>query len=107
MSIKKKDKRQRIPLSKYTIGGRISTVLGIVSIIVLVIAIALSIKARGNAGMEVGIMATITFGLSIIGFGTGILSFKEETRFLTYSWVGTIMNLTLCLIMSMMLLIYV
>lgn len=107
MSKNKKDKRQRIPLSKYTIGGRVATVLAVVAIIIFVVAIGISIKARGEAGHEVGLMTVTTFVLSIIGFTVGICSFKEETKFLTYSWIGTLMNLSVCLIMFMMILIYV
>ncbi|MBR3646267.1 MAG: hypothetical protein IKN54_07585 [Lachnospiraceae bacterium] len=106
MGKKKKDKYQRIPLSKYTIGGRIATVLAVIALILLGVAIAISIMARGNAGREVGIMAGVTFLLAIIGFIAGIASFTEETKFLTYSWIGTLMNMAICTIMAMMILIY-
>lgn len=103
---KKKDKRQRIPLWKYTKGGRISTVMAVLSVVVFFVAAGISIAERGEAGIIVGVLAFTTFLISLAGFIVGIQSFKEETRFLRYSWIGTIFNLVVWLIMLMMFLIY-
>ena len=78
---KKKDKRQRIPLWKYTKGGRISTVMAVLSVAVFVVAAGISIAERGEAGIIVGVLAFATFLISLAGFIVGIQSFKEETRF--------------------------
>lgn len=103
---KKKDKRQKIPFGKYTKGGRISTLMAILSILVLATAIGISIAQRGNAGTIVGVLGVTTFVIAIAGFILGIQSFKEETRFLRYSWIGTLMNLVVWLIMFMIFLIF-
>lgn len=106
MAKKKKDKRQRIPLYKYTVGGRISTVMAILSVIPFFIAMGIAIEKKGQAGIIVGVLAFATLVISVGGFIVGIQSFKEETKFLKYSWIGTIFNLIVWLIMFMMFLIY-
>lgn len=103
---KKKDKRQKIPFYKYTRGGRISTLMAVTAVLVLVAAIGISIAKKGNAGVIVGVLGIITFIVAVAGFITGIQSFKEEAKFLRYSWIGTIMNLVVWLMMFMMFLIY-
>lgn len=106
MNKKKKDKRQRIPLGKYTRGGRVATLMAIVSVVVLFVAIGISIWKKGNAGVIVGVLGFLTFVMSVAGFVVGLLSFKEETKFLRYSWIGTMCNLIIWLMMLMMFLIY-
>lgn len=106
MMKKKKDKRQKIPFYKYTKGGRISTLMAIVSVVVLAVAIGIAIAKRGNAGIIVGILGIATFAIAMAGFVVGIESFKEETKFLRYSWIGTMMNLVMWLVMLMIFLIF-
>lgn len=103
---KKRDKRQRIPLWKYTKGGRISTVMAVLAVVVFCVAAGISIAERGEAGIVVGVLAFMTLLISLSGFIVGIQSFKEETRFLRYSWIGTISNLAVWLVILMMFLIY-
>lgn len=106
MGKKKKDKRQRIPLSKYTRGGMISTGIAMLSLIVFAVAVGISIYEKGKAGAIVGYLAFATIALSVIGYVVGINSFKEETRFLKFSWIGTILNLFIWVMMFMMFLVY-
>ena len=106
MSHKKKDKRQRIPLYKYTKGGRASSVIALLSIIVFIVAIAIAIAKKGNAGIIVGILGVLSFIIAVAGFAIGLLSFKEETKFLRYSWVGTITNLVMWFMIFMIFLAF-
>ena len=72
----KEDKpAKRIPLRKYTKGGKISSTL-----------------MRGHAGIYVGLMLFVSLIASAIGFGIGIKSFDEENRFMRYTYIGTIAN---------------
>ena len=103
---KKSKKKPHIPLRKYTLGGRIATVLFVVEVAIIAIAVIWSFYKKGNAGIEVGIMAATAMLMSLIGFFVGIFSFKDEMRFLTYSWIGTITNLMVFLGISMLFLIY-
>jgi len=102
-----KDKRQRIPLSKYTKGGRISTLMAILAVACLLSAIAISIARRGQAGHEIGVFGATALILSMIGYVVGIKSFKDESRFLKYSWIGTIANIFVWIIMMSFIMIYI
>lgn len=104
--VKKKDKRQKIPFYKYTRGGRVSALMALLSVVVLAVAVGISIDKKGNAGSIVGILGIVTFVTAMGGFVIGIESFKEETRFFRYSWLGTIMNLIMWLLMLMIFLIF-
>ena len=107
MILKKKDKRQRIPLRKYTKGGRVSTITGIVSIVLFCVAVAISIAKKGNAGTIVGVLGMLTFITAVIGFIIGIISFKEENKFFRFTWIGTILNLIIWVAMMLMLLCFI
>ncbi len=106
MKKKKKDKRQRIPLSKYTLGGRVSSVIAVLSIAIFVAAVVISIMKKGNAGAIVGVMGVSAFAISLVGFVVGINSFNDDMKFLKYSWIGAVSNLAICFGIFMLFLIY-
>ncbi|MBE5959619.1 MAG: hypothetical protein E7254_12260 [Lachnospiraceae bacterium] len=106
MIFKKKDKRQRIPLSKYTLGGIVSSIIAIIALLIFVAAVVISILNKGNAGIIVGIMGTLTFIISVIGFVVGIKSFNDDMKFLKYSWIGSVANLAISFGIFMLYLIY-
>lgn len=98
---------RHIPLKKYTKGGRISTIMGIVNILAIVLCIVLSVKQNANAGIYVGIIMLAALISGAVGFVVGINSFKEENKFLIYSYVGTIMNAVVWISILGLYLIYV
>ena len=106
MKLRKKDKRQRIPLSKYTFWGRVSSIIAVVALLIFVAAVVISILNNGNAGIIVGIMGTLTFVISVIGFAIGINSFNDDMKFFKYSWIGSVANLTIAFGIFMLYLIY-
>ena len=94
---KKKEDREekkahRIPLKKYTQGGRTSSLMALCNIIIIIITIAISILKKGNAGIYVGIMMLAVLISAAVGFAIGINSFKEENKFLRFTYIGTISN---------------
>ncbi|MCR5837975.1 MAG: hypothetical protein K6G88_15875 [Lachnospiraceae bacterium] len=106
MKKKKKDKRQRIPFSKYTLGGRVSSVIAVVSVAIFVAAVIISVMKNGNAGAVVGVMGISSFIISLAGFAVGINSFYDDTKFLKYSWIGAVSNLAICFGIFMLFLSY-
>lgn len=74
-----------------TLGGTISTFMGIGSLACLVFGVYLSYKADGDAGMIVGILGMLSYMLSIIGVVIGFLSFKEDDKFYFLSKLGTLL----------------
>lgn len=83
---------RRIPLKKYTKGGRTAALMALINIAVIIMAIIISIVQKGNAGIYVGLMMFAALISSAVGFVIGINSFKEENRFLRFSYIGTIAN---------------
>lgn len=109
---KLKEKREeflskRIPFKKYTKGGRISTLMGIINIMMIALCILISVLQKGNAGIYIGIIMLAIFISGVVGFVLGINSFKEENKFLTYSYIGTIANATIWISILGLYMIYV
>lgn len=89
----KEDKpAKRIPLRKYTKGGKISSLIAFGSLLLIVLTVLISTLMRGQAGIYVGLMLFVSLIASAIGFGMGIKSFDEENRFMRYTYIGTIAN---------------
>lgn len=104
----KEDKKsRRIPLKKYTSGGRKSALIALCDLIFIIMIIAISIVKKGNAGIYVGVMMLATLIISAVGFIVGINSFKEENRFLRFSYLGTIINAAIWIGILLLYLIYV
>ncbi len=100
-------KARRIPLKKYTKGGRTSSLIGLCNIIAIILTIAISIVKKGNAGIYAGVIMLAVFASAAIGFVIGINSFKEENKFLRYTYIGTICNAVIWIGILGMYLIYV
>lgn len=83
---------KRIPLSKFTKGGKISSLVALGSILLIIMALIISIVMKGKAGIYVGVIALSALISSAVGFAIGIDSFKEENRFMRYTYIGTISN---------------
>lgn len=98
---------RRIPLKKYTKGGRTASLMALCNIAVIVLSIVISIIKRGNAGIYVGLMMFAVLISAAVGFVIGINSFKEENKFLRFSYIGTIVNAAIWISILGIYLIYV
>ena len=98
---KEEKKGRKIPLRNYTKGGRKSSVIAGVNILVI------SILKKGNAGIYVGLLILLVMVSAIAGFVIGINSFKEENKFLKYTYIGTITNAVIWIFILGMYLAYV
>ncbi|MCR5736089.1 MAG: hypothetical protein K6G64_00395 [Eubacterium sp.] len=85
-------KARHIPLTKYTEGGRIATLMGLIHIFLIILTITASVSKRGHAGIYVGVMMLLVMISAAVGFVIGINSFKEMDKFFRYSYIGTILN---------------
>ena len=93
----KGDKPEKhIPLRKYTKGGKKSTVMGLISLLIIVLAVAISIALKGKAGVYVGLMVFVSLIVSAWGFAVGLKSFS-----------GTIGNAVIWIFILGLYLIYV
>ena len=106
---KKRDKvKQKVALRNYTLGGRISTLLAAISVVLLIWAIALSYTKEGHGGQTVGVVAFVSMCTCIIGFIFGIRSFYEKgAKFLKFTWIGTITSMVLLVFYAGMILAYI
>ena len=98
---KEEKKGRKIPLRNYTKGGRKSSVIAGVNILLFILAVVISILKKGNAGIYVGRV------MLLVGFVIGINSFKEENKFLKYTYIGTITNAVIWIFILGMYLAYV
>ena len=100
--------KKRIALKNYTLGGRISTILSTISLVLLLWAVLLSYSKNGHGGNVVGLIAFFSMGTSLAGFIFGVRSFYEKgAKFLKFTWIGTITSMLLVLFYAGMLLAYV
>lgn len=100
-------KAHRIPLRKYTSGGRKASLIALGDVLFIMLTIGISIVKKGNAGIYVGIMMLLALAIAIFGFIVGLNSFKEENKFLRFSYLGTIANAVIWIGILMMYLTYV
>ncbi|MBQ3544698.1 MAG: hypothetical protein IJA34_06905 [Lachnospiraceae bacterium] len=73
-------------------GGIVSSILGAISLCLVVVGVVISYKENGNAGLAVGAIGSIAFILNCIGMIIGLRSFKERDKFYLFSWIGVIAN---------------
>ena len=104
---KEEKKGRKIPLRNYTKGGRKSSVIAGVNILLFILAVVISILKKGNAGIYVGLLMLLVMVSAIAGFVIGINSFKEENKFLKYTYIGTITNAVIWIFILGMYLAYV
>ena len=71
-------------------GGRISTVLAVLSFLLFIAAAAVSYSAQGKAGSFVGCIAFAGAAISIYGFRQGMKSFGEKNVSNRLSIIGSI-----------------
>jgi len=77
------DKRQ-------SLGGIISTIMGLLALASLIYGVYISFKAQGYAGLKVS-LGLLSLFISVIGTIIGLLSFKEDDKFYTLSKVGSML----------------
>jgi hypothetical protein len=70
-----------------TLGGTISTVMGVAALSCLLYGVFVAFKKSGEAGLEVGSLGLMALMLSVIG----LLSFKEYDKFYTLSKIGSML----------------
>lgn len=87
-------KRRRIRFSDRThpVTGIVSTIIGVVSLSILVILCIISEKAGGNAGIAIGVVGILSFIASVIGFVIATRCYRKEDIYMTMPTIGSILN---------------
>lgn len=98
ISKRKEEKEGMRLLKKYkfsdknqTLGGTISTLLGLTSFALLAYGVYISFKAKGNAGAELGSIGLCSAMLALFGCVIGLISFKEPDKFYLLSKIGSLL----------------
>lgn len=89
----------------YSVGGIISIFMGLCSLVSFICAIVFSFKQRGNGGMIVGITALCSLMSALFGCIIGLLSYKEKDKYYTYSYVGSLFDGVMTILLISLLLI--
>lgn len=84
--------------------GVISTILGGISIVLMLVLIAISYSKSGAAGVYAGSIGLTAFVIAVIGLITGISSFKERERYYLFSKIGSLLNI---IIITLWVVIYI
>lgn len=74
-----------------TLGGTISTIMGIMAMVCFGYGVFLAFRTHGNAGLQAGSLGLLSLMLAAIGTLIGLLSFKEDNKFYTLSRVGSLL----------------
>lgn len=74
-----------------TLGGTISTLLGILSLCLLIYGVYISFKSQGRGGVEIGSIGLSSTMLAIFGCVIGLISFKEPDKFYLLSKIGSLL----------------
>lgn len=72
--------------------GITSTVLGVVSLIILLALIYIAFFTKGNGGLYLGSVGLLSIVLAIAGISYGLWSFREKDVYYTFSQAGSILN---------------
>lgn len=79
-------------------GGKIATLLAAAALVLIITGVVIAYKQHGNAGIAVGILGTVSFITAMTGMIFGLTSFKEREKFYLFSWIGTIANTVIWLV---------
>lgn len=100
-----KFKKYKFTDKKRSKGGMVSSLLLVLAFVSLGFSVYLSFKSAGKGGIEVGLLAFVALILSVAGFFVGVKSFKEDNVFFGYSWLGTIGNTILWILIGCLILV--
>ncbi len=85
-------RRKRFSGRYNTKGGIVSVVIAVAAILVLFGGIYVSYRHQGNAGGIVGLIGTAAFAIALAGLIIGLRSFNDRDGYYLFSWIGTITN---------------
>lgn len=72
--------------------GFASVVYAGISLVIFIIAACISFLFEGNAGSWIGVLGLMAVLFSVVGFLTGLKSFKERDKNYRFSAIGSLAN---------------
>lgn len=98
-------KKYKFTDKKISRGGILSSLFAVIALVLIIVGVYLSYKARGNGDMSVGLLGMGAALISVAGLIIGVKSFKQEDIFLGFPWFGVVSNALLCIFMLCVILI--
>lgn len=89
----------------HSVGGIISTGLGIGAVALLFLCVRNSYVMAGNGGIMLGAMGVASFFLSLSGCAIGLISFRESDKYYIFSKIGSLLCGVLTVLMASIFLI--
>lgn len=72
--------------------GITSTVLGVISLIILLVLVYIAFFTGGQGGIYLGSIGLLSIVLAIAGISYGLWSFRERDVYYAFSQVGSVLN---------------
>ena len=77
---------------KHTKQGILSTVMGIISLLLLSAGVWMAYQMSGNAGSVTGLLGLLSMLIAAVGFFLALQGFHEEDAYYLFSQVGLLLN---------------
>ncbi len=77
-----------------------STNLGIISIVSMIIVIYLTYQREGDATSGYGMTGFFATIFSLIGLGLGVAALREKDTYKLFAWLGTVFNVLMLACMA-------
>lgn len=78
---------------RHTRRGIMSTILGIIGLVSLIIAVYQTYEAKGQAGFNMGMVGFMCTLFAFIGVGLGYFGRMEQDRYGLFAYMGLILNI--------------
>jgi hypothetical protein len=91
--VRAKKKNIKFTDRNHAVNGIISTILGGISLVLMLVLVLLSYSQAGNAGVYTGSIGLVAMIVSIVGLFVGISSFKERESYYLFSKIGSLLNI--------------
>ncbi|WP_099470040.1 DUF6142 family protein [Konateibacter massiliensis] len=89
---KRKQKDIKFSDKRHAVSGITSTVLGVISLGLMIALFIISYLQKGNAGIYTGSIGLSALIIAIVGLVKGLKSFGEKERYYLFSKIGSITN---------------
>ncbi|MGN0369767.1 MAG: DUF6142 family protein [Butyrivibrio sp.] len=97
--------KYKFSTKKHSVGGTISSIMAVSAVALFVRAVYLSFKAAGEGGTLIGALALSALAVAFFGLVIGLLSYKESDRYYTFSFIGSLSNGIMLVLMVMLLIV--
>ncbi len=84
-------KKYKFSDKNHSLGGSVSTIMGIVSVILCIVCVVIATKSHGKAGGFIGGIGMLAALLAVGGCIVGLVSFKEEDKYYLTSKIGSML----------------